>query len=146
MAGRPTTFARWASPAYLAALVTTGAYSWWVATTTPFTVGADVATAIPLGVLGALAVVQWRAYRANGAPARPLRRRLDPPAAATGAVWPLPTVLLAALAFELDNLFSAPRSVHPTVSSLYDSAAGTHAWKAVFVLAWLALGWDLLRR
>jgi|HubBroStandDraft_1064217.scaffolds.fasta_scaffold257325_2 hypothetical protein len=144
MAGRPTTLARWASPGYLAALVATGAYSWWVATTTPFSVGADVATAIPLGVLGALAVVQWRADRANGAPARPLRR-LDP-AAATGAAWPLPTVLLAALAFELYNLFSAPRSVHPTVSSLYDSAAGTHAWKAVFVLAWLALGWDLLRR
>ena len=145
MASRPATLSRWASPGYAAALVATAAYSWWAAGTTPFTVAADVATAIPLGVLVALALAQWRAPRRGGAPARPLRR-LDPPGTATGAAWPLPSVLLAALAFELYNFFSAPRSAHPTVSSLYDSAAGTHAWKALFFLAWLALGWDLLRR
>jgi hypothetical protein len=145
MASRPAILARWASPGYLAALVAAVAYSWWAATTTPFSVGADVATAIPLGVLLALAVIQWRANRRGVAPARPLRR-LDRPERATGAAWPLPGVLLAALAFELYNLFAAPRSTHPTVSSLYDAAAGTHAWKAVFFLAWLALGWDLLRR
>jgi hypothetical protein len=145
MAARPATLARWASPRYAAALVVTAAYAWWVAGTTPFTVGADVATAIPLGVLVALALVQWRASRRGGQSLRALRR-LDRPGRVTGAIWPLPAVLAAALGFELYNLFSAPRSAHPTVSSLYDAASGTHAWKALFVLAWLALGWDLLRR
>jgi hypothetical protein len=145
MASRPAASARWATPGYGAALVAAAAYSWWAATTTSFSVAADVATAIPLGVLVALALVQWRAGRRGGELAPPLRR-LEGPAAVTGAAWPLPGVLLVALAFELYNLFSAPRAAHPTVSSLYDAAAGTHAWKALFFLAWLALGWDLLRR
>jgi len=145
MASRPATLARWASPGYLVALAAAAAYAWWAATTTPFTVGADVATAIPLGVLVALALAQGRASRRGNELARPLRR-LDRPTGARGAAWPLPGVLLAAVAFELYNRFSSPRSTHPTVSSLYDAAAGPHAWKAVFVLAWLALGWDLLRR
>jgi hypothetical protein len=145
MSTRPAAPVRRTWPGYLVALALAGAYSWWAATTTPFSIRGDVATAIPLAVLTAVALAQWRAARRGAALARPLQR-LGPPGPATGATWPLPSVLAAALGWELYNFFSAPRSVHPTASSLYDAAASTQAWKAAFFLAWLALGWDLARR
>ncbi len=145
MATRPAAPTRRWSPGYLVALALAAAYSWWAATTTPFTVGGDVATAIPLGLLTATALAQRQVTRRGAALPGPLRR-LGPPGPATGAVWPLPSVLTAVVGWELYNFFSAPRSAHPTVSSLYDAAASTQAWKAVFFLAWLALGWDLVRR
>lgn len=145
MSTRPAALIRWRSPGYLVALALAAAYSWWAATTTPFTVRGDVATALPLGLLTAIALAQGQATRRGGGLPGPLRR-LGRPGPTTGAVWPLPSVLAAALGWELYSFFSAPRSVHPTISSLYDAAASTQAWKAVFFLAWVALGWDLVRR
>jgi hypothetical protein len=136
---------RGASPTNAAALVAAAAYSWWAATTTPFSIGADVATAIPLGLLAAVAVAQWRA--AHGGAALPSALgRLDPPAPTAGAAWPLLAALVVLVAWELFNFLSAPRSAHPTLSSLYDTASRVHAVKAAFFLAWLALGRELLRR
>jgi hypothetical protein len=131
------------SPATVVLLLVAAAYAGWAATTTPFTFEGDVATAIPLVVLAAAVLAQWLA-RDRGVPG-PLRR-LDPPAATTGAVWPVPAALGGLLGWELYNYFSLPRALHPTVSSLYDAAAGATAWKAVIFLAWLALGWALVRR
>jgi hypothetical protein len=133
----------WPSPVTVGLLLAAAAYAGWASTTTPFTLEGDVATAIPLVVLVA-AVLTQRLARDRGVPG-PLRR-LDPPAATTGAAWPIPAALGGLLGWELYNYFSLPRPLHPTVSSLYDSAAGADAWKAVIFLAWLALGWALVRR
>jgi hypothetical protein len=136
---------RWVSPGTVATLTAATAYSWWAATTTPFSIGGDIATAIPLGALAAVPLAQWWAERRGAALAAPLRR-LDPPAQGDGATWPLLAVLAAVVAWELFNFFTAPRATHPTVSSLYDTASRAQAWKAALFLAWLALGRELVRR
>jgi len=91
-----------------------------------------------------VAVAQWWSARRRMTLPGALRR-LDRPARA-GAWWPVPSALAALVGWELYNFFSARRATHPTISSLYDAASRTHAWKAAFFLAWLALGWELVRR
>jgi hypothetical protein len=132
------------SPGLVGAVVGAAAYAWWTASTRPFTPGADVLTAIPLGAAVVILVLQ-RTARRPGSGWTPWQRRpaLVPSPIARG---PLLGLLAAVLGWELWNLFSSPRTTHPTVSSLYDAAAATHAWKALIVLAWLIFGWELLRR
>lgn len=144
MRTRSAHLARWAGPGHLVGLVAALAYSWWAAATAPFTIGADVATAIPLVAVTAVAGGQWWSARRHATLPSALRR-LDRPERA-GAWWPVPSALVALVGWELYNFFSAPRVTHPTISSLYDAASRSHAWKATFFLAWLALGWELVRR
>jgi hypothetical protein len=137
-----------------AALVAAGAlYAWLVAGTTPFTATADVLTAIPLAALAVVVAVQLlEGAGAGGAGApRPWDRRPDPGLHSDGPgvarqVLPWLTLVAAALALELFNYLSGARATHPTISSMYDSAARWRAVKALVVLAWLGLGWYLVRR
>ncbi len=69
--------------------------------------------------------------------------------AAAGPVRAALAWLLAALAvvaWELANLFAAPRTAHPTISSLLDQAGSSPAGRALLCLAWLLFGWWLATR
>lgn len=133
----------------VAGLATAAAYAVLLATTHPFTPAANALVALGLVVgLGAL-VARLLAGRSpggvqGGAPG-------DPPAAATareraGGSWMPWAVLVAALVgWELFCYFAGARVAHPTLSSLYDLAA-RHAWvKALVAVAWLGIGWELVR-
>jgi hypothetical protein len=106
--------------------------------TRPFTLPADVLTAIPLaGLLVAETVRMVRIRSARVPPAEgPVTRSL--------ASWTtlVPWIVLsgAVIGFELFNYFSLPRHAHPTLSSLCDELSSSHAGKAALFLAWLALG------
>ncbi len=129
--GVPTEGARWPRRA-TALLAVALAYAWLAGGLRPFTWPAAVSTA-----LGGLAIftLAWR-HRATPAPVRHDRGYL--------VAW---TIWLAAVTgWELWALSMTPRSKHPTISSLINSAIETHPGRSVAVLAWLAFGWWLARR
>ena len=108
--------------------------------TTPFTVGADVVTAVPLAV-AVMAAWWWRR--------RPFTSVTVVPAEIVGAewsrwafVWAVP--LLAVTAWELYCYTQLPRHQHPTLSALIDMLDSTRAGKTVGIGAWLLLGWFLV--
>jgi hypothetical protein len=102
---------------------------------------------------GGLGSFTWPAYVTTFAAAAAVlvfaalrrRDRATVPLGRTGvAVW---TVWLAAVVgWELWALFSAPRSAHPTISSLLNEPLDSHPGRAAAVLVWLLLGWWLARR
>ncbi|MHB1584627.1 MAG: hypothetical protein ACYC0E_12845, partial [Acidimicrobiales bacterium] len=109
----------------------------WVATTTPFTAGADTAVAAGFALMAAVAVATLR--RRHGGVRQP---------APTGALWPWVAVLGLLVGLELVAYLvgGSDRHAWPTLSALYDAAA-THEWaKGVFAVLWLAMGWGLFRR
>ena len=110
-------------PASLIA-VAVGAYAWWVTGLAPFSAGATVAV---VGAGLAAALVGHR-RRPRAATAR------VPPAGL--AVW---AVLVAALAaWQLVAYFGAPRSEHPTLSSLTNAALDGRLARSAAFAAWLA--------
>lgn len=114
-----------------AAAVGLFAYGWWATGREPFTVVAAVAV---LGAgLGAMVLGQRR------------RSTLEVRPGLTGAgLW---LVLLGALAaWQQLAYLQAPRSDHPTLSSLANAALDTHPARALALVAWLAGGYRLARR
>jgi hypothetical protein len=118
-----------------------------------------VVTAVPLVALVVVVIVQLRSSQLGRAAPRPgraapstasetgqlwQRMPAGPPAAGSAVPWVV--VLAALVAWELIALFAGTRSAHPTVSSIYDILAQWRAAKAAVLLAWLALGWYLVRR
>jgi hypothetical protein len=118
-----------------AALLAAGLSSW-AALTDPFTAGADAVTAVAIALCLAVGARGWRR-----APALPDSAM----AAAPGRWWPWAILGALVVAFELVTFFLGPRADYPTLSSLYDSAAGLRPVKGAFFLAWLALGAALVR-
>ncbi|MGO9457886.1 MAG: hypothetical protein ACLP62_12720 [Acidimicrobiales bacterium] len=116
------------------------AYAGLLASTTPFTLEADAVTAVALAA--AVAVLLVRLTRGRTLPAGAAAADVSP-----GGASALPWVVLVAVVavWELYCFFGGPRPAHPTLSTVYDLAARWPAAKAVVVLAWLALGWELLR-
>ncbi len=113
------------------------AYAGLLASTTPFTTEADAVTAVALAAAAAALLVGLT------------RSRTLPAGAATespgfGPALPWLVLLAVATGWELYCFFGGPRPAHPTLSTVYDLAARWPAAKAVIVLAWLALGWELL--
>jgi len=130
--------------ARVAAVVGAAAYAGLLATTRPFTLEADVVTAVALAVAAGAVAATLATTRSVGPDGR--SGRLPGPAV-TGrrpyAVW---IVLAGAVvAWELFCFFGGARPAHPTLSSIYDIVARTEAVKAVVVLAWVGLGWALVR-
>jgi hypothetical protein len=119
------------------------AYALGASFTRPFTLAADVVTAVALVV-------------AVGVTTRTIRNRPngDPPVAGAtagrqrwtrwGAVWLVP--LGAVTAWELYSYAHLPRQQHPTLSVLIDTLDSTHLGKTVAFAAWLGLGWFLAAR
>jgi len=126
-------------------LVGAAAYAGALAVTKPFTTPANVVTALGLAV-GVGAVVFWMTGDRATRPFEP-QTTVEMPAAeggVGGTVLPWWILLAVGAGWELFCYFGAPRSAHPTLSAMYDFAARWDAVKAVIVLAWLALGWEML--
>ncbi len=116
------------------------AYAGLLASTTPFTPEADAVTAVALAAAAAVLLVRLTRSRTLPAGAAAVD---ESPEGASALPW---VVLLAVVAgWELYCFFGGPRPAHPTLSTVYDLAARWPAAKAAIVLAWLALGWELLR-
>ncbi len=127
------------------------AYAWFASSTRSFTAGAEIATAIPLGLLVGGAVLQSRLgnpfpiERVDRPPRTGIVGRWQDPRARAGMVaWGLLVPL--SVMWELFNYFQSDRHQHPTVSSFLDTVSLHHWSKAVLYLGWLLLGWFLLRR
>jgi hypothetical protein len=119
--------------ARVAGLVGAAAYAGLLASTRPFTVEADVVTAVALVAAASAVVVRLAGDRSvpDGIGWRPY----------------LPWLVMAAavVAWELACFFGGARPSHPTLSSIYDIVARSEAAKAAVVLAWVGLGWALVR-
>lgn len=122
----------------IAAAVAAGvALSVLAACTRPFTVPADVLAAIPLALGAAATAHRLRTGRTG--PARVA-------GAGLGRLVPVAVLLVAVVAFELDNYARAPRSAHPTLSSLLDALDAHPVGKAIVFALFLLLGWYLVDR
>lgn len=109
--------------------------------TTAFSTGAEVVTALAIAAF----VLAGIAASRSSAPRRARRPGEATAGEARGvAVWGV--VAATALAFELGNYFSAPRSAHPTVSYFLSGVAGQPWSRGIAFAAWLALGDYLVRR
>jgi hypothetical protein len=123
---------RWGRRALVAGAV---AYALGAAATTPFTVAADVLTAVPIGLMAVLAVARW--------PGRPRPR---PVRAGTHPYLPWLCLTAVVAAWELANYLAAgSRSAHPTLSSMADAIDRHYPAKALVFFGWLCLGAAVLR-
>ena len=123
----------------VAALAAT--YAWFAARTTPFTLPADVVTAVP--VVGTAVAYALQRVRPEGGP----WRRLDadrPPAGGTAIPWLV--LVLVLVGTELASFVGAPRATHPTISSVTDTIFHWQAAKAAAFLGWMYLSSYFVRR
>jgi hypothetical protein len=113
-----------------AALLVAGvAYALGAAATTPFSLAANVMTAIPIVLLGALAVARW--------PLRP--RPVRPSGPHPFRAWIILGV--AMLVWEV-AVYAArgSRADHPTLSSMVDAVDRYYLLKFVLFFGWLCVG------
>jgi hypothetical protein len=114
------------------------------------------AFALVVGWLGRYSVMASLAVAVVGATAialswhGPLREEPVEPIEPVGVVlWAL--VIVALAGWELTNLFLQPSLTtdswaHPTISVLTDPFLGSRIGRSVALIAWLRVGWGLLRR
>jgi len=113
---------------------------WWVTALTPFSAGATVAVlAFGAAEIAAAEVLRRRRHphRPSGAGRRPVLQGL--------AYLPWLLAIAGLAAWELFELFSLPRSAHPTISSMVDPLLAHHALRWLAFAAWAWLGWELAR-
>ena len=125
-------------------------YSLIAASTTPFTLPADILTGLAIVAMAVLVCVSWplrtrkvRAAARAGGPAA------DSATAARSGHPYLPWLglLLVFVVWELFNyLVHGTRANHPTFSSITDAIDRTYLLKTLMFLGWLALGWVILAR
>jgi hypothetical protein len=129
-------------PGALGALGFAALYAGLASGARPFTAPAYLVVSLPSAAfLGALALQR---LRPDGGP----WGRIDP-ARPHGAGTALPWLLVIALlvGVELASYFhGGPRSAYPTISSGLDELFRIRAAKAAGWLAWLSIGWYLVRR
>jgi hypothetical protein len=117
------------------------AYSLVAASTTPFTLPADVLTGLAIVAMAVLLAVRW--------PLRPraLRAAAAEPAATTGHPYlPWLALLLVFTGWELFNyLVHGTRADHPTFSSITDAIDRFYLLKALLFLGWLAAALVIVR-
>jgi hypothetical protein len=130
-----------AGPAVL--LVGGCAYSLIAASTTPFTLPADVLTGLAIVAMAVLVIVRWplrtKKLRAATATATPT----------TGGHPYLPWLALTIVfvAWELFNyLVHGTRANHPTFSSITDAVDRFYLLKALLFLGWMAGALVIIRR
>ncbi len=122
----------------IAAGVSVLLWAWFASGVRTFTRPAEVLTFLP-GV-----AVSVLTLRPSAGSVRPVSKGGAPPDRRWG-ILPWIGVLVLAVGWELTELFSQPRQAHPTVSSLTNSLLSTHPSRFVGYLAWLAVGWLLVR-
>ncbi len=149
---------RWSASSKLGATVVLGgvAYAVGASFTQPFTIGADLVTALPLGLAAVL-------FGVGLSSASRSRRRATEPGGSGGPaeegcpaasprlqtkrvgwlVWP--ALAGAVVGWELLVYSQSPRPAHPTLSSLIDMADASQVGKTLLFGLWLLLGSFLLR-
>ena len=127
--------------AVIGAAVVALVYAFLAASTRPFTVGADIATAVPLAAAVAVLAIRTRFPRSSG-PAIHRDQRRRPPVG-----WTIGWVATAAVtsAGSSPVTQARPRGDHPTLSSLLDTFDSHRGGKTVVFVLWLALGSYLVR-
>lgn len=110
------------------------AYSWFAASTEPFTRDALLIVLVPGAVIG---------FLAYGRPPA----RIPPPQSLDIAGFSYWAITIAIL-FEWEAAAFKDNSQwwHPALTDLVDPMLGTHPVKALAVLIWLLAGWGLVRR
>ncbi|HEX4015212.1 MAG TPA: hypothetical protein VHX15_00610 [Frankiaceae bacterium] len=123
------------SPAAIAALAAAACWAWFASGVRTFTRPAEVLTFIPaLAVLVLTLRPKARSIPILAGPAPPWR---------TFIAWIV--MLAAVVGWELSELFSQPRQGHPTLSSITNTLLSTHPSRFLGFLAWLLLGWLMVR-
>lgn len=113
---------------------------WWVTALPPFSAGATVAVL----AFGTAEIAVAEARRRRRRPHRPSGAGRQPVLPRFAYVpWVLSIAGLAA--WELFELFSLPRSAHPTISSMVDPLLAHHLLRGLAFAAWAWLGWELAR-
>jgi hypothetical protein len=110
------------------------AYSWFAASTEPFTRDALLIVLVPGAVIG---------FLAYGRPPG----RIPPPQSLDIAGFSYWAITIAIL-FEWEAAAFKDNSQwwHPALTDLVDPMLGTHPVKALAILIWLLAGWGLVRR
>jgi hypothetical protein len=130
-------------------LVGGSAYSLIAASTTPFTLPADVLTGVAIVAMAVLVVVRWP-LRTRATAHAAVRQHQESPATVDRRTHPyLPWVaaLLVFTAWELFNyLVHGSRANHPTFSSITDANDRFYLLKALLFLAWMAAAWVIVQR
>jgi hypothetical protein len=112
------------------------AYALVAASTTPFTLPADVLTGLAIVVMVVLVIVCWPLHTA---------RPTAPAAAHPYRPWVL--LLVVFTAWELFNyLVHGSRADHPTFSSITDANDRFYVLKALLFFGWMAAGWSIVRQ
>jgi hypothetical protein len=130
-------------------LVGGSAYSLIAASTTPFTLPADVLTGLAIVAMSVLVVVRWPLRARTARPARSARAAGGPESRATAGHPYVPWILLLVVftAWELFNyLVHGSRADHPTFSSITDANDRFYILKALLFLAWMAGALVIVRR
>ena len=114
--------------------------------TRPFTGGAELVTAVPPIV--AVTVLAVRMRTAGGPPSASLPRHRSETGPKPLGRWSLVWLAMTAAvgSWELFCYLSAPRSEHPTLSTLIDLLDSSRAGKTAAFALWLVLGWYLVLR
>ena len=123
-------------------LVGGSAYSLIAASTTPFTLPADVLTGLAVVGMAVLVIVRWPLRPRRPRPARPAR-----PATGAHPYMPWLIVLVVFVAWELFNyLVHGSRADHPTLSSITDANDRFYILKALLFLGWMAAALVIVRQ
>ena len=111
--------------------------------TSPFTLGAEAITALPLSAGLAVLVLRLRPARRSRRTDRPEHDIAPPePLHRWALVWL--GLVVATVGWELYCYLNTPRSAHPTMSGLIDMLDARPIGKFVAFSLWLALGWVLV--
>jgi len=121
------------------------AYAALASTTRPFTDGAYVVTAVPLVAGVVVMALRTRTTRRSALVMRSNREsNRDTRSNRWSLAWITMVIVIAC--WELYCYVGAPRSEHPTLSTLIDLLDSTRVGKALAFALWLALGCYLVLR
>jgi hypothetical protein len=123
------------TPAAITGLAVAACWSWFASGVRTFTRPAEVLTFVPAVLVLVLTLRPKARFTVGLAEPRPSWRTLLAWVAAAAAV----------VGWELSELFSQPRQAHPTLSSIINALLSTHPSRFLGFLAWLLLGWLMVR-